>query len=94
MLAALKWSIQDALLSSVETRFRAKARRFLDGLSLDELKQIASFSGACALESFAIGASSREQLSELIWRFGLLAGVEDSTLLLVFEYFCRYGGMR
>jgi hypothetical protein len=94
MLAALKWSIQEALLSSVETRLRAKARRFLDGLSLDELKQIASFSGACALESFTVGRCTREQLAELVWRFGVLAGVEDSTLLLVFEYFCRYGGMR
>jgi hypothetical protein len=40
-----------ALLACTETSVRTRARRFLSGLSADELQFLAEFMGACILES-------------------------------------------
>jgi len=91
MLAAIKSSLQEALLFAVDPRLRTKARRFLAGLSLDELESIASFSGACVLEGRAIQTCTRERLAEWVRQFGLETRKGDGLMLLLFEYFCRYG---
>jgi hypothetical protein len=91
MLAAIKSSLQEALLFAVDPRLRGKARRFLAGLSLDELESIASFSGACVLEGRAVQTCTREHLAEWVRQFGLQARKSDGLMLLLFEYFCRYG---
>jgi len=47
--------VRTALISAItvcaERRFQKKARKFLLGLSTDELQYIAGFLGACVLES-------------------------------------------
>ena len=93
MFAAVKSSLQEALLVSVDPCLRPKARRFLAGLSLDELESIASFSGACVLEGRVIQTCARELLGEWVRQFGLQTRKNDSLILLLFEYFCRYGGV-
>jgi hypothetical protein len=92
MLVATKWSLQDALLSCVEMRRRGKARRFLDGLSLDELEYLASFAGACVLEGQEVSRCTRGQIEQSVRRFS--AGIrasDDQKMVLLFEYLCRYG---
>jgi hypothetical protein len=91
MLAAIKLSLQEALLFAVDPRLRGKARRFLAGLSLDELESIASFSGACLLEGRAVQTCTREHLAEWVRQFGLETRKGDGLMLLLFEYFSRYG---
>jgi hypothetical protein len=91
MLAAIKSSLQEALLLGLDPCLRAKARRFLSGLSLDELESIASFCGACVLEGRPAATCTREQLAEWVRQFGLKTRKCDATMLLLFEYFSRYG---
>ena len=84
-----------AAIACVEERLQKKARRFLQGLSTDELQYIAEFLGACILESWGPGACSRSQLADGIARFdrfrsapGRLSDQEHKMILLL-EYLCR-----
>jgi hypothetical protein len=79
-----------------EHRFQKKARRFLLGLSTDELQYIAEFLGACVLESVGRSAASRRDLADGIAQFqqvrrapaDCLADQEHKMILLL-EYLCR-----
>ena len=53
-----------ALCSCAGDRKRGKARRFLQGLSADELNYIAEFLGSCILESKHQLGETRDQLAE------------------------------
>ena len=58
-----------ALCSCAGDRKRGKARRFLQGLSADELNYIAEFLGSCILESHQRLGETRGQLAEDVARF-------------------------
>jgi len=85
-----------AATACVEERLQKKARRFLQGLSTDELQYIAEFLGACVLESWGPAACSRSQLADGIAHFdqfrstptGCLSDQEHKMILLL-EYLCR-----
>ena len=47
----MRSTLEAALVACAETPWRPGARRFLRGLSFDELEYIAEFLGACILES-------------------------------------------
>ena len=80
---------------------RNTARRFLQGLSTEELRYIASYFGACLLESAAqVEAVSRSQIAAEIlqyecWREGSsLRGIPEDrqhNMILLVEYLtcCR-----
>ena len=72
-----------ALVAFADSHWKAKARRFLCGLSSDELQYIAGFLGGCILES--AGADARAQ--------GTPSVSEDRELklILVQEYLRRSG---
>lgn len=61
-------ALVDALSAWAEARRRKKARRFLEGLSADELQYIADFLGACILESAA--GSAYAQVDDAVAAFG------------------------
>jgi hypothetical protein len=88
-----------ALVARAESPLKSRVRRFLHGLSCDELQFIASFLGACILESagkrHGAGSISGE-VSEFQRRQGVPdRGSEDRDLktILLLEYLCR-GGIR
>jgi hypothetical protein len=58
-----------ALVSCIDSPNRSLARRFLRGLSRDELEYIAEFLGACILESPGRRCCSRTQMAEIIAEF-------------------------
>jgi hypothetical protein len=58
-----------ALCSFAGVRKRRKARKFLQGLSVDELNYIADFLGACVLESNHPFWETRGELAEDVARF-------------------------
>ena len=58
-----------ALCSCVGDRKRGRARRFLQGLSADELQYIAEFIGSCILDSGTYLGCTRRQLAEEVARF-------------------------
>ena len=84
-----------ALCSCVGDRRRRRARRFLQGLSADELEYIAEFHGSCILEAEHLG-STRGQLAEDVARFERCRRAaspnrkalpdEDHKMILLLEY--------
>ncbi len=73
-----------------------KARKFLQGLSQDELQYIAEFLGACALESVGHAAFNREELAEGIRQFERVRSARtgrqsdrEHKMILLLEYLCR-----
>ena len=98
----MRTTLVTALSECVEERRRRLAKRFLQGLSADELQYIAEFLGCCILESTSRLASSRDQVAEGITRFEcrrggrrLAAGgtLDDQAhkMILLLEYLCRCG---
>ena len=91
-----------ALVSSADRPLKPKARRFLVGLSFDELQFIAEFVGACILESPDEGRCSRAELAERVAEFqrGRLqyspgcSEDQDHKMILLLEYLCRSGSPR
>jgi hypothetical protein len=85
-----------AITACDEQRFQKKARKFLQGLSTDELQYIAEFLGARVLESLGRSALSRRELADGIAQFeqvrrvpaGCLSDQEHKMILLL-EYLCR-----
>ena len=78
---------------------RWRARRFLAGLSSDELEFIAAFLGSCVLESQARCTGDRSQLAERVARFQQV-GAECSPswscdrehkMIVLLEYLCQAG---
>ena len=91
-----------ALVSCADRSLKPKARRFLVGLSFDELQFIAEFLGACILESTEEGRCSRSELAERILQFQPgrrrcspgCSEDQDHKMILVLEYLCRSGSPR
>jgi hypothetical protein len=93
-----------ALSSCVDGSLRREARRFLVGLSSDELEFIAEFLGACILEleSSERCRRSRAELAERIAEFQqarvtrvrLQPEDQEHKTILLLEYLCRSGGLR
>ena len=91
----MKPALVSALVACAGERQRARARRFLEGLSSDELQYIADFFGACILEASAgcerAGAQWAERFAgcERSRRAGL--NDQEHKMILVLEYLCRCG---
>lgn len=90
-----------ALASCANGPRRPSARRFLDGLSADELQFIAQFLGAAtleaALDSTRPGPGSRVELAERLVEFHRVcfgpasSRDQDHKTILLHEFLCRSG---
>ena len=88
-----------ALISCAEGPIQPQVRRFLQGLSSDELQFIAEFLGASILESSRTCRCSRAQLAERIAQFqqGRAACAhcpsedQEHKMILLLEFLCRSG---
>ncbi len=85
-----------AIAACTEENLRKEARKFLRGLSRDELQYIAEFMGACVLESLGHGACSRNELADDIAQFEQVRDVptwcpgdREHKMILLLEYLCR-----
>ncbi len=94
--------MRQTLLSSLEMWTDASqkhnTRRFLAGLSCDELQYIAEFLGSSVLDPLVTGGS-REQSAALVAEFqrakgcaGARADDQECKAILLLEYLCRGGG--
>jgi len=96
--SGLRNCLVTALVSCADTPLKAKARRFLRGLSSDELQFIAEFLGSCILEAPEPCASG---LARQIASFQLARSRSSKTqirvadhehkMILVLEYLRRSG---
>jgi len=87
-------ALVSALTACAETRVRARARRFLVGLSSDELEFIAGFVGACILESpedLSRATERVERHHRRVPAVGHCASDRESKLILLREYLRRSG---
>lgn len=89
-----------ALASCTPGPLKPEARRFLSGLSRDELQFIAEFLGASILDAVGPCAASRDELADRIAEFqrarsASLAGSsspdQDHKTILLLEFLCRSG---
>ena len=82
-----------ALVSCADVPLRSRARRFLLGLSSDELQFIAEFLGACVLECAQRSPCSRTQLAGRIAEFEQARNHptpdRDHKMILLLEFLCR-----
>ncbi len=91
----MRTALISAIAGCTEERQRKKARRFLQGLSSDELQYIAEFLGACLLECSEPAPCSRRQLADGIAHFGSMrsaaGGLNDQEhkMILLLEYLCH-----
>ena len=91
----MRTALVAALSACAEERLQRKARRFLQGLSCDELQYIAEFLGSCVLESSG-RTQCRRPLADGITQFarsrpapaGCLNDQEHKMILLL-EYLRR-----
>jgi hypothetical protein len=95
----LRNSLVAALVACADRPRKSEARRFLTGLSADELQFIAEFLGSCVLESQACYARNRAELAERIARFQLARADfapmrsrdQELKMILLLEFLCRSG---
>jgi hypothetical protein len=94
--SGLRTALISAITEFAERRFQRKARKFLLGLSTDELQYIAEFLGACILESAGRSAFSRRELAESIAQFEHVRrasarrpGDREHKMILLLEYLCH-----
>ena len=92
----MRTSLVRALSAFVCERRRAAARRFLQGLSADELQYIADYFGACILETSAECGGEWNQVSAFARRRQPHAGGEALAdhahkMLVLVEYLARCG---
>ena len=95
----MRKTLVTALVSCAGRRSKARARRFLLGLSADELEFIAEVFGAWILESSGGRGDSRAELAAAIAQFprtragcrGLSAADHEHKMILVFEYLYASG---
>lgn len=87
-----------ALASCAEGARKPRARRFLTGLSCDELQFLAEFFGAHLLEEAESSARSRPELAERIGEFqrarlgsAPYSEDQDHKTILLLEFLCRSG---
>lgn len=95
-MVARRQELAAALIDCAESPCRAKAQRFLSGLSADELQFIAEYLGACILESARNCERSRAELAACIARFqeirSRVRGADDDhKMILLLEFLCRSG---
>jgi hypothetical protein len=95
--SGLRDSLVTALVSCADTPTKPLARRFLRGLSADELQFIAEYYGACILEAPRACVCDRAALAARIAAFQRargnttrMADVEHKMILLL-EYLCSVG---
>ena len=92
-------SLVAALVECADRPLKSEARRFLTGLSADELQFIAEFLGSCVLESQVRCARNRAELAERIARFQqaragrarMRSPDQELKMILLLEYLCRSG---
>jgi hypothetical protein len=94
----LRTALISAITACADQRFQKKARKFLSGLSTDELQYVAEFLGACVLESVGRSGLSRGELAEDIAQFELVRRApahgpsdREHKMILLLEYLCRSG---
>jgi hypothetical protein len=85
-----------ALVSCADNPHKPQARRFVEGLSADELQFIAEFLGACVLDSSGKPCASRSQWAERITGYqqaldGYRSADREHKMILLLEYLCRTG---
>ena len=88
-----------ALVACADGPLRDKARRFLAGLSADELQFIAEFLGSCVLESQENCVRNRAELAEWIAGFQQerakrvhgQSSDQELKMIVLLEYLCRSG---
>jgi hypothetical protein len=86
--------MQHALLTCIDGPHQQTARRFLSGLSSDEIEYIADFVGTCVLECRLWLGCDRNQVAMWIRDFALTHRTEpneDDKALLLFEFLSRCG---
>ena len=92
-------SLVAALVACADRPLKSEVRRFLGGLSSDELQFIAEFLGSCVLESQMRCARDRAELAERIARFQqaradhsrMSSPDQELKMILLLEYLCRAG---
>ena len=93
-MVAQRQDLVAALVACAHTPLRARARRFVQGLSADELQFIAEYLGACILESAQRYCCTRAELARRIAEFQdsreSLADRDHKSILLL-EFLCRTG---
>ncbi len=92
-MVAQRQDLVTALVACADAPFRASARRFVSGLSANELRFIADYLGACILESFGCRCS-RHELAQRIAEFQSIRqpmGDCDHQSILLMEFLCRTG---
>ena len=95
-MVARRQDLVAALTACTENPFRSQARRFLVGLSADELQFIAEFIGSLILEPEERCRCSRAELAQRIAEFQQSRprhrGLDDDhKMILLLEYLCRSG---
>ena len=88
-----------ALVSGADSTQRSRARRFVQGLSADELQFIAGFMGACVLDSSGNSCASRAQWAERIARYQEICAAhpefgsqdQEHKMIVLLEYLCHSG---
>jgi hypothetical protein len=85
-----------ALVGCTEGPLQARSRRFLQGLSSDELEFIAEYLGSCILESAGTASQSRGELALRVAQFQAarahaLSADEEHKMILLLEFLCRAG---
>jgi hypothetical protein len=93
-MLAQRQDLVAALVAFTEAPLRSRARRFVDGLSADELQFIAEYLGACILEAGRCGCCSRAELGRRIGEFQHARGWNrdcDHKSILLLEFLCRTG---
>ena len=92
----MKATLLNALCGAVEEPNRRKSRRFLSGLSIDELQYIAEFLGACILEASSLSGCTRLRLAEGVEQFEKARNSSSPKdggykMTLLFEFLCQTG---
>jgi hypothetical protein len=78
-----------ALVSCADSSHKVDARRFVQGLSSDELQFIAGFLGACIVDS-PEPCTCRAQWAERIGRYQKAGNADlDHKMILLLEFLCR-----
>lgn len=85
-MVAQRQDLVAALIACTDAPFRARARRFANGLSADELQFIAEYLGSCILES-----AERWRCSPAALGARLPASDRDHKIILLIEYLCQTG---
>jgi len=95
-MVARRQELAAALIACADSPCRAKARRFVNGLSSDELQFIAEYLGSCILESAGQCQRSRAELAARLADFQqshspALGADRDHKMILLLEYLWRSG---